>query len=84
MMNYLIKKGKCIFFYKKYFRQFAVRTCPRGLALAGPDRSARDRICLLDWPWQVRTGLDRSGQIRTCPKSDFSSNFARFGSRNNF
>ena len=38
MTNLLIKEGKCNS-WKKYFRCFAVSTCPPGQVLAGPDMS---------------------------------------------
>ena len=39
MMNLLIQSWKGVISEKKYFRWFAVSTCPPGQVLAGPDMS---------------------------------------------
>ena len=39
MMNLLIKTERCNFWQKKYFRWFAVSTCPPGQVFASPDMS---------------------------------------------
>ena len=46
----LIKKDRCNIWQQKYFRWFAVSTCPPGQALAGPDMTKSRLLQVRTWP----------------------------------